>query len=135
MEFSLSNISGDSTVEQLIYRNGVAELLVIDYETEKRLCLRIPTRIFYSEASSEYGTAHIRVFSLAECLPIQQPSGRYIAPETFAQQMQASRDHLHLAYGLRASDFPWFFYIGGSNTILACPIPSESHISITYAAA
>ena len=127
---TLSQISGDSSVEQLSYVDGVAELHLRDGDTDESVFLRVPTRLFYSEAASEHGSVHVCIFPLAEHLPVQQPSGRYVAPDTFEQQMLAIRGGLHLAYGLRAAEFPLFLRVAGYRVIFACPLAAEHQVTV-----
>jgi hypothetical protein len=126
----LTDIAGDSSIERVAYADGVAEVVVCDSETGESFLLRVPTRNFYSEASQEHGSVQIRLLALAEHLPIHANSGRYMAPDTFEQQMQAVSGGLHLALGLRASEFPVFLAISGYRILFACPISSEQAVTV-----
>jgi hypothetical protein len=64
MTMKLRDISGDSTVTCVSYADGVAEIHLIDGETDD--LLRVPTPVFYSEASSANGCAFIQLLPLAE---------------------------------------------------------------------
>ena len=129
----LSDIAGDSTLTHVSYADGIAEIHLIDGETDDSLLLRLPTPVFFSTASSAQGCVFIEVVPLTEHLPVHPASGRFIASETFEQQMQATRSALHLAYGLRASEFPFLFLVRGVSIYFAAPIPSAEHITITSA--
>ena len=127
----LSDIAGDSTLSRLSYADGVAEIHLIDGETDEALLLRVPTPVFFSATSSAQRRVFIELLPLAAHLPIHSASGRFIAPESFELQMEATRRAVHLAYGLLASEFPFLFLVRGECIYFAAPIQSAERITIT----
>jgi hypothetical protein len=128
----LYEIAGDSSVTHVAYANGVAEINIIDGETGDTLRLRVSTHLFFSEASTtERGTAFVQLLALKDYLPVHLASGRFISPETFEQQMTAIRGALHLAYGLRATEYPFLFLVRDNRVYFGAPVRSESEIVIT----
>jgi hypothetical protein len=127
----LSDIAGDSTLSRISYSDGVAEIYLIDGEIDELLLLRVPTPVFFSTASRAHRRVFIELLPLAEHLPIHSASGRFIAPKSFEFQMKATHRAVHLAYGLRASEFPFLFLVRGECIYFAAPVHSAEHITIT----
>ena len=76
-------LTGDSTVSDLQFADGVASFIYMDYESKKRFRVCVPTDCLFSEAAAETGSVHVRLVSLVDILPIEPASGRYSSPSDF----------------------------------------------------
>jgi hypothetical protein len=123
-------LSGDSTVEDVFYKNGKACVIYVDYEIDQRLLIRAKTDVFYSEKNSESGSVHVRFFECKEKTPIDETSGIFIAGSDFSVQMKLCREGLNLVLGRKAKEWPYFFEVRGYGMLLACPLRSEGDIEI-----
>ena len=92
--------------------------------------LRVRADRLLSNAASEDGSVHVRLIDLASELAVEADSGRYVAPDDFAGQMQAAREGMHLAIGRRAAEFPLLLQIRGYRLLLACPIRSVDAVEV-----
>jgi hypothetical protein len=132
-QMKITGLSGDSSVSEVGYVNGAANCLFEDYDTGERYRIRVPTRWFYSETSAERGTVHLRLIRLCDRLPCEPRSGRYPLPQDFPAQMDAAREEIVLAVGLRADEWPLFLQVRGYKILLACPVASEDSVSVESA--
>lgn len=126
----VDQLSGDSTASELRYMGGVAELRWADGDTGQTFRLRVITDCLYSEVAAEAGSVHAQLVPLADALPVDPASGRYVAPAGFGPLMAAVRDGLHLALGRRAVEIPYLFVVRGYRVVLACPVPSTAAIEV-----
>ena len=126
----INNLNGDSTVTGVVFQDGRVRCKFIDGETGAEYEISIPTDRFYSAASSEEGTVHIRIVDLAEKLPIDAKSQRYMAPEGFAAQMRVTFEGLIMAVGLHSKEWPLFLQIRGNQMLVACPIMGERDVDV-----
>ncbi|PAB55463.1 hypothetical protein [Anaeromicrobium sediminis] len=129
--WNIKNLSGDSTVENIKYSNGVVTCIYDDYDLEKRFSIDIVTDVLYSQGVSEKGSVHVRILDLSKYVPINQPSGIYVFPKDFGQQMKLVRNGLHLVLGKKQKEYPYFLQIRGYKILLACPIKSIEDVKVT----
>lgn len=121
--------SGDSTLVSMSF-DGQEATLVLDHgRADQRVSLRIKTSLIFSTLSSTDSTrvcfASIR--RLDELLQIQH--GVYVPSGDLPGFMDEVRDGLHLAYGLRKSQYGFKFSLTGSFHFVAM-IRSLSDIAL-----
>lgn len=126
-----SQLTGDSTVRDVRFVNSTASLLYEDYESDRTYRLSVDTCNVYSEASHESDSVHIEFRDLRAILLVDPASGRYMLPAEFGKQMAVHRKLGHLAVGLKASSFPLMLVVRGYKVLLATPINSEDHVTLT----
>lgn len=126
----VDELTGDSTVSDMQFSDGIASLLYEDSDSGLRFRVCVPTNSLFSEASTETGSVHVRLVSLADLLPIDPISGRYSIPNNFGVLMTAIREAGHLALGRRATDYPTLLQVRGYRILLACPIRSAEDVTV-----
>jgi len=127
---NISQFGGDSTLSNLEFKDGEVSFLFEDYDTDKKFRVSIKTNSFYSEASEEEGSVHLRLELISEILDVDGNSGIYIMPSEFNKQMVVNKKHYNLALGLRSKEYPFMFLASGSCKLLVCAVKNEKEISI-----
>jgi hypothetical protein len=127
---TIRQLSGDSSVAEVLFASGQARCRLEDGATGAEYSLSVATPALYSQASSEAGSVHLRLIELKDVLPVESKSQLYMAPAEFGAQMQAAREGFLLAVGLKSSEWPLFLQIRGYRILVACPVQSESSIRI-----
>jgi len=60
----VDQLTGDSTVSNLQFADGIASFIYDDFESGGRFRVRVPTKSVYSEVSAEVGSVHVRLVTL-----------------------------------------------------------------------
>lgn len=127
----LEALSGDSTVSDVRYVDGITSILFKDYESDEEYLLKLETDRFYSQATSEEGAVHIWLERLETALEIDSESGRYLLPADLGKQFSSARQGFHLAVGLKAAEFPFLFQVRGYNVLFAAPIRGPDAVRVS----
>ena len=120
---TIEELGGDATVTNVRFEGGIVRFR---YRTfmDAEFDISVPTNLLYSNCQAEEGSFHIRVNRIAEHLPGEPQSGRYVAPIDFGQQMQMAYEGYQLALGLKASEYPFLLQVRGFNMLIVCPLRS-----------
>jgi hypothetical protein len=127
---NINQLSGDSSVHDVQYQNGIIQFVYSDYDSDEDYQIKIPSSRFISDVQSELGTVQIRLNELTSVLEIDEKSKMYILPNNFGKQMKASKDGYHLAVGLNSQEYKFLLRVSGYNLLLATPIKSDLDIEI-----
>jgi hypothetical protein len=105
----------------------------IFHEGEGRLLIfEVPTDSVHGRSITpdpKRSTCRIELVELGEKLAVRD--GRYHPPTSTAQFLDHARGRLTLAYGRRATEYPWLLRLQGQYPLLACLVHDPGDIRWT----
>ena len=129
------------TLEDIIQNSAESELLSVEIVVkqivfkiyhdgmDRMLSLKLPYISFYSTFSNQAPeVCFMNIEKIASKLTVK--NGVYVAAEDFPTFMSEVRQGLHLAYGLRVSQYAYIFQLIGSVRVV---VPLKSLDNVEYA--
>lgn len=124
----LTKESAHSKLLNFIATQNEITLLLYHDNLEKNIEIKFPSDHFYTNFSPESeGICYLNCELISEVLSIK--NGVYIPHENFVFFMNEVRQGLHILYGLRQSQYQFFFSCNGSFTFLL-PLKSIEKVMV-----
>ena len=129
--FEFASNSGDSTLVSLLFNGTEAEVMLDHSGLEKKVLIRIKTNLIYSSirANETVRACFVSVSNLHDFL--DSKNGVFVPSDSFGTFMDEVREGLHLAYGLRTSQYGYTFSLIGGFKFLAI-IRSLSDVQLEF---
>lgn len=125
--------SGDSILMATSWNMGILHIELTLGETDERIHLSIATdRVFFSPKVYDSGsdkTCFIEFKLLEEIIPPQNTL--YLPPSDFHLLMEQINNQFHIAYGLKKSEYGYFFSLRGYQRLVACVIKNHNDIKVS----
>lgn len=128
------------TLFKLIYSSAESEILAFNHdgqdltlvlyhdELDGKIEFKITTSLYFSNYTAHSNSpCYLQLNRIDEDLTVE--NGVYIAAKDFPEFMDQCRNGLHIAYGLRASRFTYFFKVLGAYSIV---IPIQSYTDLRF---
>ena len=129
-------MSGDSTVMSCKFEKGILEIALELYEDDDVVTIYIPTEIIRVD-ETDFLKASRRRGCLMELKEIQEHlascHGYCVPSSDFGRMMREVRSGLFLAYGRKASEFPWLLSVRQNLPLIACLVADVGAIQWVFA--